>query len=189
MSELLGYARVSTDKQDLAGQTARLEAAGASRIFSDVMTGKRIDRPGLETLIDYARPGDTLCVVRIDRLGRSLKDLIEIVARLGDLGIHFKSLEDPIDTSSAAGELQFHIFASLAQFERRLISERTKDGLAAARAKGKLAGRPKADADAIRAAIAQIDAGMSVTKAAMRNGIGRSTLYAALQDRTMDAAA
>lgn len=141
MTEILGYARVSTGDQDVAGQTLRLTEAGAIKIFTDVMSGKSMDRPGLKELLDYARSGDTLAVVRLDRLGRSLAELLSTVTMLRDRNIALLSLEEKIDTSSAAGELIFHVFGSIAHFERRLISERTKDGIAAARAEGRRPGR------------------------------------------------
>lgn len=136
MTTILGYARVSTDKQDLEPQKLRLQSAGAIRIFEDVISGKIFERSGLEELIHYARPNDILCVVRLDRLGRSLKELLETVERLKQNKIALMSLEEKIDTSSAAGELVFHVFGAIAHFERRLISERTRDGIAAARLKG-----------------------------------------------------
>ena len=110
MSDILGYARVSTQQQDLASQKARLTTAGAIRIFEDVISGKIFDRPGLEALIAYAREGDLLCVVRLDRLGRSLKELLETVEYLKECKIGLISLEEKIDTSFAAGELVFHVF-------------------------------------------------------------------------------
>ena len=131
VGDILGYARVSTADQSLDAQRERLTEAGAIRIFTDVVSGKRFDRPGLAELIDHARPGDRLCITRLDRLGRSLKELLETVDKLNALGIHFVSLEEHLDTSSAAGELVFHVFGSIAHFERRLISERTRDGIAA----------------------------------------------------------
>ena len=137
MGDILGYARVSTGDQDVAGQTMRLEEAGAIKVFTDVMSGKSMERPGLAELIAYARKGDTLAVVRLDRLGRSLAELLATVETLRGQGIALLSLEEKIDTSSAAGELIFHVFGAIAHFERRLISERTRDGIAAARAKGK----------------------------------------------------
>jgi DNA invertase Pin-like site-specific DNA recombinase len=130
MSDVLGYARVSTGDQDVAGQTMRLEEAGAIKVFTDVRSGKSMDRPGLTELLAYARKGDTLAVVRLDRLGRSLAELISIVEQLKARGLALLSLEEKIDTSSAAGELIFHVFGAIAHFERRLIAERTKDGIA-----------------------------------------------------------
>lgn len=133
MGAILGYARVSTGDQDLAGQILRLEQAGAMEVFTDIKSGKSMDRPGLAALLAYARAGDTLAVVRLDRLGRSLTELVETVKMLRERKVDLCSLEEKIDTSSAAGELIFHVFG--AHFERRLTSERTKDGIAAARSK------------------------------------------------------
>ena len=129
--DTLGYARVSTADQSLDAQRNRLLEAGAIRIFTDVASGKRSDRPGLAELIDHARPGDRLCITRLDRLGRTLRELLETVDGLKARGIHLVSLEERLDTSSAAGELVFHVFGSIAHFEARLISERTRDGIAA----------------------------------------------------------
>jgi len=177
MAGILGYARVSTGDQDVAGQTMRLEQAGAIRVFTDVRSGKSMDRPGLAELLAYSRKGDTLAVVRLDRLGRSLTELLTIVEQLKARGIALLSLEEKIDTSSAAGELVFHVFGAIAHFERRLIAERTKDGIAAARARGKKPGRQPIDADKIVAALKLVEAGLSPTKAASQLGLGRSTVY------------
>jgi DNA invertase Pin-like site-specific DNA recombinase len=119
MGDVLGYARVSTGDQDVAGQAMRLEQAGAIKVFTDVRSGRSMDRPGLAALLDYARRGDTLAVVRLDRLGRSLAELLATVAMLKERGITLVSLEERIDTSSAAGELVFHVFGAIAHFERR----------------------------------------------------------------------
>ena len=145
VGDTLGYARVSTNDQNLDAQRARLIEAGAIRVFTDIVSGKRFERPGLAELIDQARPGDRLCVIRLDRLGRSLKELLATVDGLKAHGIHLVSLEERLDTSSAAGELVFHVFGSIAHFERRLISERTRDGIAAARKRGRTPGRPPLD--------------------------------------------
>lgn len=177
MGGILGYARVSTGDQDVAGQRMRLEEAGTIRVFTDVMSGKSMERPGLDELLEYARKGDTLAVVRLDRLGRSLGELLTTVTMLRSRGIALLSLEEKIDTSSAAGELIFHVFGAIAHFERRLISERTRDGIAAARAKGKLPGRQPLDNDKISAALKLIAASVSPTEAARQLGIGRSTVY------------
>lgn len=174
---ILGYARVSTGDQDVAGQTLRLKEAGAIKVFTDVMSGKSMDRPGLVALLAYARDGDTLAVVRLDRLGRSLAELLSTVARLRENGIALLSLEEKIDTSSAAGELVFHVFGAIAHFERRLISERTKDGIAAARAKGKRPGRQPLDMSKVNAALKLIEAKVPPAEAARQLGIGRSTIY------------
>ena len=177
MGDRLGYARVSTVEQDAGAQRDRLEAAGAIRVFEDVISGRKFDRPGLTALLDHARPGDSLCVVRLDRLGRSLKELLETVDELRDRQVNLISLEEKIDTTSAAGELIFHVFGAIAHFERRLIAERTKDGLARARKRGRKPGRPKIDKDTVDAALKLIDAGLSAGQAAKRLNIGRSTLY------------
>jgi len=123
----------------------RLEQAGAIKIFTDVKSGKSMDRPGLAELLAYALTGDTLAIVRLDRLGRLLAELLQPVRMLRERQIDLLSLEEKIDTSSAAGELVFHVFGAIAHFERRLISERTKDGVAAAQAKGKRPGRQPLD--------------------------------------------
>lgn len=181
MADILGYARVSTGQQDLSGQCERLKEAGAIKIFTDVISGKISDRPGLEELIAYARKDDLLCVVRLDRLGRSLKELLEIVARLKDSQIGLMSLEEKIDTSSAAGELVFHVFGSIAHFERRLIADRTRDGIRAARLRGKYPGRPVLDKDKLDAALKLVESGLSPTNAAKQVKLGRSTLYRELK--------
>jgi DNA invertase Pin-like site-specific DNA recombinase len=181
MSHILGYARVSTDDQDLAGQRRRLDAAGAFRIFEDVISGKTFTRPGLTSLLDHLRPVDMLALVRLDRLGRSLRELLEVVETLKQRGVALRSLEEKLDTSSAAGELVFHVFGAIAQFERRLIAERTRDGIANARAKGRRPGRPPLDQDKRDAALLLVQSGMSPTQAARQVGLGRSTLYRELQ--------
>jgi len=177
MTTILGYARVSTGDQDVTGQTMRLEQVGAIKVFTDVMSGRSMDRPGLAELLAYARHGDALAVVRLDRLGRSLGELLTTVKELHTSGIALLSLEEKIDTSSAAGELIFHVFGAIAHFERRLISERTKDGIAAARAKGKRPGRQPLDMSKVDAAIKLVEARTSPTEAALQLGLGRSTIY------------
>jgi DNA invertase Pin-like site-specific DNA recombinase len=177
MGGILGYARVSTGDQDVAGQTMRLTEAGAIKVFSDIRSGKTMERPGLEALLAYARKGDTLSVVRLDRLGRSLGELLTTVAMLKERGVALLSLEERIDTNSAAGELVFHVFGAIAHFERRLIAERTKDGIAAARARGRRPGRHPLDPEKIAAALELVKTGLSPTVAARQLGLGRSTVY------------
>lgn len=177
MPDILGYARVSTSDQDVAGQILRLTEAGAIKVFTEVRSGRAIDRPGLVELLAYARKGDTLAVVRLDRLGRSLSELLSTVAMLKDRGIALLSLEEKIDTTSAAGELVFHVFGAIAHFERRLIAERTRDGIAAARAAGRKPGRRPLDPQKLQAAITLIRGGLTPSKAAHQVGLGRSTLY------------
>jgi len=178
--DVLGYARVSTPDQDLSGQRDRLTQKGAVRVFEDVISGKTFDRPGLTALLDFARPGDTLAVIRLDRLGRSLTELLKTVDDLKAREINLISLEEQIDTTSAAGELVFHVFGAIAHFERRLISERTKDGLAAARKHGRNPGRPPLQPETISALQKLVKAGTSVSQAAKHLGIGRSTAYKAI---------
>ena len=175
MPETLGYARVSTPDQDITGQLLRLADAGASRSYQDVVSGRILERPGLASLLSYARAGDTLVVVRLDRLGRSLRELLGLVDRLKDRDVALVSLEERIDTSSAAGELVFHVFGAIAQFERRLIAERTRDGLRAARAEGPAA--PRSTARRLDAALTLVRSGLSPSRAARQVGLGRSTLY------------
>lgn len=186
MADILGYARVSTIQQDLEPQRHRLQKVGAIKIFEDVISGKVFKRPGLDELIAYARPNDLLCVVRLDRLGRSLKELLETVEHLKNSKIGLMSLEEKIDTSSAAGELVFHVFGAIAHFERRLISERTKDGIHAARLKGKKPGRPVLNQETLDAAMKLIVSGLSPTSIAKQLQIGRSTLYRELKLKIPD---
>ena len=141
---ILGYARVSTDDQSLDGQTDALTAAGAERIFADKISGSARRRPELDQLLDHLRPGDVVVVTKYDRLARSLRDLLDIVEVIKQRGAGFRSLAEDIDTTTPAGRLVFHVFASIAQFERERISERTREGLAAARKRGRIGGRPPA---------------------------------------------
>jgi DNA invertase Pin-like site-specific DNA recombinase len=139
----IGYARVSTDDQSLSLQLDALTASGCDRIMRDVLSGALASRPGLDDALSHLRAGDTLVVWRLDRLGRSLKQLIELITQLESRGVGFKSLTEQIDTTTSGGRLIFHIFGALAEFERNLIRERTKAGLAAARARGQLGGRKR----------------------------------------------
>jgi DNA invertase Pin-like site-specific DNA recombinase len=141
---IIGYARVSTDDQNLDAQTDALKAAGAERIFADKISGVRRDRPELDALLDQLRPGDVVVVTKYDRLARSLRDLLDLVETIKDRGAGFRSLAEDIDTTTPAGRLVFHVFASIAQFERERIAERTREGLQAAKARGRVGGRPPA---------------------------------------------
>src|SRR5664279_3771929 len=134
---LIGYARISTQDQHLHLHQDALKIANSRTIFTDTISGSTIERKGLDEALEYLRAGDTLVVWRLDRLGRSLKHLIETVTLLKEKGISFKSLTENIDTSTSGGKLIFHIFGALAEFERNLIRERTQAGLAAARARGR----------------------------------------------------
>lgn len=144
LSMLIGYARVSTDDQRLDAQLDALRAIGAERIFSDQISGSRRARPELDRMLDQLRNGDVVVVTKYDRLARSLRDLLEIVDLIQKAGAGFRSLAEDIDTTTSAGRLVFHVFASIAQFERERISERTREGLEAARKRGKIGGRPRA---------------------------------------------
>lgn len=141
---IVGYTRVSTQDQHLHSQTDALTAAGATKIFTDKLTGKNAARPGLEACLDYLRDNeeDVLLVYSTDRLGRSMTDLVAIVGKLHERGIQFRSLTEPFDTTTAGGEMFFHICAAFAQMNGRIISERTVAGLAAAKARGRRGGRP-----------------------------------------------
>lgn len=176
----IGYARVSTVDQNLAAQRDALAGAGCAVLYCDAASGMNAkDRPELAQALKAARAGDTLVVHRLDRLGRSLSDLVSIVTELERRGIGFESLSERIETTSAAGKLQFHVFAAMAEFERGLIRERTKAGLAAARARGRVGGRPaKLTArDVRRIRLLLADPETTVTALARDYGVSRTTLY------------
>lgn len=177
---LIGYARVSTEDQHLDLQRDALAQAGCGRIFEDRRSGAKADRPGLLAALDYARLGDCLVVWRLDRLGRSLPDLIALVRRMEDAGVQLQSLTEGIDTSTANGRLTFHLFASLAEFERALVRERTRAGLNAARARGRKGGRkhrltPERRAHAVDLYRAK---DKTVREICRLMGISKPTLYA-----------
>lgn len=182
---LIGYARVSTLEQDVSLQVDALQKAGCERIFQDKISGAKSDRPGLQEALNYARKGDSIVVWRLDRLGRSLKHLIETVGQLEEQGIGFRSLQESIDTTTSGGRLIFHIFGALAEFERNLIRERTIAGLEAARARGRLGGRPKKlDAKKTELAYQLYDEKKyAVKEICQMLGISKPTLYAYLARR------
>ncbi|MDL2226633.1 recombinase family protein [Deltaproteobacteria bacterium OttesenSCG-928-M10] len=174
----VGYARVSTDDQNLALQQDALGAAGCRSIYEENASGKSAARPELEACLKALRPGDTLVVWRLDRLGRSLGDLVATVTGLDERGVGFESLTEKIDTNSAAGRLIFHVFAALAEFERNLIRERTVAGLAAARARGRIGGRkPKVDSKMEKKIKAMKAGGIPISTIAKDLGLARSTIY------------
>ena len=175
----IGYARVSTHEQSLDAQIDSLKRAGCQRIYCDKVSGSKSDRPQLDRLQDSLRCGDTLVLWRLDRLGRSLRDLINWVEWLEETGVTLHSLNEQIDTSHHTGKLVFHLFAALAEFERDLIRERTLAGLAAARARGRLGGRKaKLNASDIRQLKAMHkDHSISIGKICERFGIAKTTLY------------
>ena len=176
---LVGYARVSTAEQSLHLQRDALSAAGCEKLFEDVLSGAKAERPGLVAALDFVRPGDTLAVWKLDRLGRSLPHLIQTVRGLEERGVGFRSLQESLDTTTGGGRLVFHIFGALAEFERDLIRERTAAGLVAARARGRKGGRPKAmDATAARMAQAlREDSTLSVAEICQRLGVSETTFY------------
>jgi len=179
---LIGYARVSTNEQNLDLQRDALQKAGVSpkNLYTDKITGTKQERPGLEAALSHLREGDTFVVWRLDRLGRSLKHLIETVTALKQQGIDFKSITENIDTATATGQLVFHIFGALAEFERNLIKERTMAGLEAARVRGRRGGRPKPKGYASKVAMAKklyTDQANSIEDICNTLRISRATLY------------
>ena len=153
---IFGYARVSTEAQNLDLQTDALHRAGAARVFADRISGSLRARPELDRMLDQLRAGDVVMVTRHDRLARSLQDLLDIAATIAGRGAGFRALAEDIDTTTPAGRLVFHVFASIAQFERERIAERTREGLAAARARGRVGGRPPALSPAQKAEVARM---------------------------------
>jgi DNA invertase Pin-like site-specific DNA recombinase len=179
----IGYARVSTSEQDLKLQLDALKKCGVPKdlIFTDKASGSKEDRQGLDACLAELRPGDILLVWRLDRLGRSIRHLVSLIDDLQRRGIGFRSICDgAIDTTSASGELIFHVFSALAHFERRLIAERTKAGLVAARARGRHGGRPRLDAYDPRISTARTlhrDQTLSISEICSTLRCSRSTLY------------
>ena len=176
---LVGYARVSTIDQNLDMQIDELKKAGCEKIFSDVASGAKVERIELQKAFEQIRKDDILVVWKLDRLGRSLKHLIQIVAELNERGIGFKSLKESIDTTTNGGRLIFHIFGALAEFERGIIQERTKAGLNAARARGRLGGRPrKMNKEKIELAQTLYDSRtMTIQKICKQLRISKGTFY------------
>lgn len=175
---LIGYARVSTHEQTLDLQRDALEKAECAKIFTDHISGTKARRPGLEEALSHLRSGDTLVVWRLDRLGRSLRHLIDTVTELQERGIGFKSLTESIDTTTSGGKLVFHIFGALAEFEREIIRERTQAGLLAARARGKTGGRRRALKPNQEQIARQLyEAKTPVREICQTLGISRATFY------------
>jgi DNA invertase Pin-like site-specific DNA recombinase len=175
---IIGYARVSTDDQNLDSQIDALTAAGAGKIFKDKITGKTRTRPQLERMLDQLREGDVVVVTKYDRLARSLKDLIDLVEVIRERKAGFRSLSEDIDTTTPAGRLVFHVFGSIAEFERERIVERTKEGLDAARKRGRIGGRPPALSPEARAQVQKLrdQDGVSVTEIARMFRVSRWTV-------------
>jgi DNA invertase Pin-like site-specific DNA recombinase len=186
----LGYARISTKDQNFELQEDALKEAGCKKIYKDIVSGARQDRPSLNSLLDNCREGDTIIVWKLDRLGRSLKHLVELVNTLIERKVGLVSLNDPIDTTTAQGRLIFNIFSSLAEFERELIRERTNAGLSSARARGRLGGRPKgiskkAEATACAAETLYLERKLSVQQICDKLSIAKKTLYSYLRHRNV----
>jgi len=181
---LIGYARVSTDDQNLALQRDALAAAGCEKVYEDRTSGAKAERPGLALALEVARAGDTLIIWRLDRLGRSLKDLIALAEGLDKQGVGLKSLKEALDTTSSGGRPIFHMFWALAEFERDLIRERTQAGLTAARARGRLGGRPKLLTPEKRRLVVQLYRAKehSIGEICRLMGISKPTLYSYLAE-------
>jgi DNA invertase Pin-like site-specific DNA recombinase len=179
MAHLLGYARISTGDQHPDLQVDALKAAGCYRVFVDTASGALAARPALNQLLDQLRPGDTLVVWKLDRLGRSLRHLVDTIAALADRGVGFRSLQEQVDTTTPGGKLVFHIFAALAEFERDLIQERTSAGLAAARARGRTGGRPALMTEPKIRLAREMYASKQYTVAAIASalGVSRASIY------------
>ena len=175
----VGYARVSTDLQSTDGQIDSLKTAGCERVFTESMSGTRSDRPQLAEALAFMRPGDVLAVVRLDRLARSMRQLLTTVDSLEARGIGLRSLHENIDTTTATGRLVLHIFGALGQFEVELLKERTRSALAASRARGRIGGRPPVlDAIKVMAAKAMLASGnLTAAEVARQLGCAPSTLY------------
>src|SRR3954471_6660288 len=183
----IGYARVSTEDQTLDLQSDALKQSGCERLFQDVMSGTKDVRPGLTEALDFLRPGDILVVWRLDRLGRTLRYLIELMNQLSAKGIGFQSITEQIDTTTSGGKLIFHVFGALAEFERDIIRDRTKAGLAAARARGRKGGHPRVKGLDTPAKLDAAKAMYNAKKATVPEicrafGISKSTLYRYLRN-------
>jgi DNA invertase Pin-like site-specific DNA recombinase len=180
---LIGYARVSSDEQDTAMQLDALSEAGCKTVYEEKASGASSERLQLKAALKALRAGDTLVVWRLDRLGRSLPHLIETIANLEEMGVGFRSLTEALDTTTAGGKLVFHVFAALADFERSLIKERTKAGLKAARARGRVGGRPRKLSDKQVSMAEKLLETHAAADVADQLGVDRSTLYRALKAR------
>lgn len=182
---LIGYARVSTSDQNLDLQIDELTKIGCEQIFCDKISGATTDRPQLKEALNLCKDGDTLVVWKLDRLGRSLKHLVDTVSSLGERGVGFKTCRDGIDTTTSSGRLVFHIFAALAEFERALIKERTIAGLEAARLRGQKGGRPpKLTIQELKIAKKLISSGTNISEISKVLNVSRVTLWRALNKMT-----
>jgi DNA invertase Pin-like site-specific DNA recombinase len=175
---IFGYARVSTESQNLDRQIDALEKYGVNQIYNEKMTGTKRDRPELNKMIDRMTEGDTVVIESLSRIGRSTKDLIELMELFQQKGVNLISLKENIDTTTSTGKLVFAIFSAIAQFERDVIADRTKEGLKAARARGRVGGRPKVDSDLTKKAVKLYHTGQySLKEIEEMTGVKRSTVY------------
>jgi DNA invertase Pin-like site-specific DNA recombinase len=181
----VGYARVSTEDQNVDLQTDALNVVGCVRVFTDVASGAVAERPELAAALDYVRAGDTLVVWRLDRLGRSLRHLVETVLMLQERGVGFRSISESIDTTTATGRLVFHVFCALAEFEKDLLRERTQAGLAAARARGRVGGRKPVLTPQKAALVRRLygEREHTVAEIAKVIGVSRATVYRCVAER------
>lgn len=185
---IIGYARVSTSGQSLDGQCDSLRQAGCERIYGEKVSGAKVQRPELERMLDALRDGDTVVITELTRLGRSVKDLFSIIERIHDAGASIRSIRETwLDTTTPQCNLLLTIFAGLSQFERDLTRQRTKQGLEAARARGRKGGRPKAATDKVDTALKMYDSRLhTIAEITKSTGISRSTLYRAIDVRKSD---
>lgn len=181
---IFGYARVSTEDQSLDLQLDALSKYGVDEVFQEKMTGTKKDRPQLERMLDKLRAGDKVVVYKLDRISRSTKHLIELAELFEEKGVEFVSIQDSIDTSSAMGKFFFTVIAGISQLERDIISDRTKAGLQAARARGRVGGRKAANTDDVKTALDMYDSGRhTVPEITKRTGVSKTTLYKYLNER------
>lgn len=182
---IIGYARVSTTGQNLDGQTDLLNQSGCERIYSEKISGVKKERPQLDRMMDSLRSGDTVIITELTRLGRSVKELLSIIERIHEAGASIKSLRETwLDTTTPQGNLLLTIFAGLSQFERDLTRQRTRQGLEAARARGRKGGRPKSDESKVSTALKMYDSKLhSIDEITKATGISRATLYRAIDKR------
>lgn len=185
---LVGYARVSTEQQSLDLQKDALKQHGCEKIYVDVISGSKKDRPGLTEALEYLRPGDTLVVWKLDRLGRSLRHLIETVNDLNEKEIGFQSLREAIDTTTSSGKLFFHIMGSLAEFERDLIRERTKAGLQAARKRGRIGGRRRVIDEQKKRMLESLRQDPDLTQGELADmlGVSRTTIWRYMKEEELE---
>lgn len=180
---IFGYARVSTEQQNLDRQLDALRKYGCDVIYNEKMTGAKRDRPELAKMLDRMTEGDTVVIESLSRLGRSTKDLIELTELFQSKGVHLVSLKESIDTSTSTGKLLFTLMSAIAQFERDVIADRTREGLKSARARGRTGGRPKTDPDAVRKAIKLYNTRQySIREIEELTGVKKSTLYRSLSE-------